>query len=176
MKKKALIIIGAVYLLLALFITACMLKRNDYGIINTKKYSYIVTDAIDKYDDNDLIRFPKKSNEYYLDKEAYYYDESKMLRKGTINEIKDNLFTIDGVVNYNVLIIGTPDKSYNLIGGIINTFTNKAIYLIFIILPVFILFVYEIYLFVFYLKETKQGKEDNNETNNITKEKKERKK
>ena len=165
MKRKSFLICGIIYTIIALIITGFLLIRNEYGVFETKNSYFLCDEAITEYRASSLVKFDKKINDEKVDKEVYYFDENKNIKKDSLESFNqdEKVFTVNNS-NYNYdNFLGIPSASFWGIGAIINFFTKKFVYLLFVIIPVTLLLGYEIYLLYLYIKNNKNKRELENE-------------
>lgn len=158
--KKTLNILIIIYVIVAIFVTTCLLFYNDYdttafgdktlvivkdNIGNFKKGSLLIVSDDNTYKENSQVF-------YYLAKSKKYY-----IKLGTVKEITTDTVTIDkNIINKNDIIgVNNNVIVLPLMGSILTLLESKWGYLIVIILPVLVAFIYEIYSI---LKEFKKSK------------------
>ena len=189
MKNKKLIIriIIGVFLLIyfSLIILLCtfILKENKYGISESKNKVYVIINKdneTDKYKNGSLVVVKKENINTIKEGSELFTYKSDESNKVYISIGKVEKISLDTNPKYYVLegdtgnyksnsIIGTQIKTINGIGSIINFFTNKIVFFIFVILPPLAFIMYEIY---FILKFLGVGENKNiKETEEILKEK-----
>ena len=189
MKNKKLIIriIIGVFLLIyfSLIILLCtfILKENKYGISESKNKVYVIINKdneTDKYKNGSLVVVKKENINTIKEGSELFTYKSDESNKVYISIGKVEKICLDTNPKYYVLegdtgnyksnsIIGTQIKTINGIGSIINFFTNKIVFFIFVILPPLSFIMYEIY---FILKFLGVGENKNiKETEEILKEK-----
>ena len=177
MKNKKLIIriIIGVFLLIyfSLIILLCtfILKENKYGISESKNKVYVIINKdneTDKYKNGSLVVVKKENiNTIKEGSELFTYKSVEKISLDT----NPKYYVLEGDTgNYKSnSIIGTQIKTINGLGSIINFFTNKIVFFIFVILPPLAFIMYEIY---FILKFLGVGENKNiKETEEILKEK-----
>ena len=164
MKKRVFLCIGVLYVIFSIIVTVFIFKRNENGAFETSDNLYVHSSKIEEYSSSSLVRFSKKDNiANMVDKEIYYFDSSKKVKKGkmTSYSTNDKVFVVDDDPHDVSLYLGIPNKEYKIVGAIISFFTNKIVFLIFIIIPVIVLLIYELYLLYRY----KRSRDNKNEKN-----------
>lgn len=158
--KKILNILIIVYIIVAIFVTTCLLFYNDYDTTAFgDKTLVIVKDNIGKFKKGSLL-IVGEDNTYKENSQVFYYlakSKKYYIKLGTVKEVNDDTVTInkdivnkDDIIGINNNIIVLP-----LMGSILTLLESKWGYLIVIILPVLLAFIYEIYSI---LKEFKKSK------------------
>lgn len=161
------LLIVAVYLVVAVFLTVCLLNYNKYHITELGKKSLIIVSDDDlepKYVKNDLVVVYKNNNEdiksgdYVFFYNAYQNQVSVNLGDVTgvrrVNE-KEYTYTMEGnlqVSSEYVIGASKTSKTYNGYGKILATLESKWGFLLIIILPILVLFIYQIYAVILEVK------------------------
>ena len=160
MKKEKFHIIIVFYIILAVFITTCLLSYNEYNYTEFGNIVLVtVDDETDNYSNKDLIIIPKNNKVMDNDK-VFYYEEVNgkyKVRFGLVNGMGDSYVTINDKNVDKDMVIANNKKIKQLagLGSILNFFESKWGYLCIIILPIFIAFIYEIYAIINVLKKEK---------------------
>ena len=161
--KVLLYILGIVYAVIAIFLTACLLKYNDYKITefgdtsliilnnnelspNFEKGSLLIVnkDNADKIEQGDSILF------YNTYGNQVTLSLGQVLVKEKINE-KETTYTVTGDVNISSqYLIGSVNdtKVYKGLGTILAILESRVGFLIVIIFPISLAFLYEIYVLI----------------------------
>jgi len=180
MTKIGKIILGllvTIYIVIAMFLTTCLLKYNDYKITEFgNKSLIIVSDDVleEEYKKGSLLIVDKKEDNIKKGDKIVFYNTyenqvsiaiSEVLTKETITD-KENTYTITG--DYDIsseFVIGsTKDvKVIPVLGTILSILESRVGFLIFIIFPITLAFLYQIYALVI---------EINNERKEVQKDKK----
>ena len=166
MKKKLLIITFILYIVIALIATKALLDRNEYGVYVTKSNYYICNGIIKEYDESSLVRFAKNVDyEKMVEEDIYYFNKDNELKVDKLVDYDKDTekLNINGDVYDKEVVLGRPDKAYQIVGSLLNIITSRAFYLIFVIIPILGLFIYEIYLLVQYMAQNKAGKDKDND-------------
>jgi len=159
-----------------IFITACILFRNDYGFTQFGEYTLVSLNKNDaKYiknakDGNLLI--VKKDKNIAVNDYIYYYatiDERYVIRTGAVEGVtKDDynsLYNIKTTISSkkpvkisvnNKRVLGTAATQYEKLGDILEFLETRVGFLIFVLLPIMLVFVYQIYIFVVLLNYEKK--------------------
>lgn len=174
--KKVLKIIGiffgAIYCLIAITLTVCLLNYNDYNITELGDKSLIIVrdDELEpNYQKGDLVIVKKNLNrEINIGDKIFFYNANEgqvtvnlgnVISKVNITK-KETTFTMNG--DYPIsseYVIGktSTSKVYHKLGSILSTLESKFGFLFLIIFPILVLFIYEIYAVI---KEIKSPDEE----------------
>ena len=149
-----------IYLVLAVFSTICLLKKNEYGYPQFNDKTLIVIDEKSSYfDSGDLIVLKKpNNNDVNINDPVFFYDTdfrkntiniANVINKDVINE-NETTFYVNGKSFSSSSLIGkvTDSVKYPFIGKVLNVLTSRWGFFFIIIVPFFILFIIE--LFVIY--------------------------
>lgn len=165
MKIKRIIIglLLTVYLLVAVFLTACLLTYNDYKISVFGDKSLIIVKNDDfepNYKKGSLLIVKKNNNEdIRVNDDIFFYNTyknqivvsySRVVKTEKITDTQTT-YTITG--NYELssdYVIGKADttKVINNVGNVMSFLESRWGFLLLIVLPISMLFVYEIYVVV----------------------------
>lgn len=165
MKIKRIIIglLLTVYLLVAVFLTACLLTYNDYKISVFGDKSLIIVKNDDfepNYKKGTLLIVKKNNNDdikvndniffYNTYKNQIVVSYSQVIKTEKITDTQTT-YTITG--NYELssdYVIGKADttKVINNVGNIMSFLESRWGFLLLIVLPISMLFIYEIYIVV----------------------------
>ncbi len=154
------LLIVAVYLVVAVFLTVCLLNYNKYHITELGKKSLIIVSDDDlepKYVKNDLVVVYKNNNEdiksgdYVFFYNAYQNQVSvnlgKIIKSTRVNE-KEYTYTLEGNLEVSSqYVIGKSEtsKAYSNMGLVLKVLESRLGFLLIIILPILVLFIYQIY-------------------------------
>ena len=171
MMKKVVKILGviviAVYMAVAIFLTVCLLNYNDYNITELGKNSLIIVSDNDlepDYKKNDLVVVYKNNNEdiYNGDKIFFYnaYQNKVSVNLGKVvgvQRINDSEYTymMEGDLPVSSqYVVGKMEtsKTYPGVGKILSILESKWGFLFVIIFPILILFIYQIYAVIVEMK------------------------
>lgn len=177
MKKVLKIVLGvviSVYVIVAIFLTACLLNYNKYGQTEFKNSTLVIIDSDelkDYYKEGSLVVVKKtpiidvKTGDYIFFYNTYgsqvsisYTDVEKVEK---ISDKEYSYILKGGKVLSSKNLIGKAETSkvYKGVGGTLKLLSSKLGFLLFIIFPILIAFVYEIYALVREFKNSKNGKE-----------------
>lgn len=158
MRKIIFDVVVVVYIIVTVFVTACLLSYNDYDVSTFGDTSFIIADKdFSKFKKNDLIIVSKKSldNAKNGDQVLYYKksDDNEVISVSKIKEInkiseKETAYDLEDESRLSSkYIIGTVSdtKAFSVFGNILNVLESKWGYLLIIIFPIFLAFFYEIY-------------------------------
>lgn len=189
--KILLSILIIIYASVAMFLTACLLKYNDYKIteFGSKSLVIVADDVLEEdYKKGSLLIVEKDESNINAGDNIIFYNTyenqvsislSEVLSKKEITE-KENTYTIAGDydISSEYIIGSTKDvKVIPVFGSILNVLESRVGFLIFIIFPITLSFLYQIYAIVIEVKESKEDKktEEEQQENKKTKKQKEEK-
>jgi len=164
------IIIGAlvtVYLIVAVFLTACLLAYNDYNISVFGDKSFIIVKNDDFEPDYKkgtlLIVTKNKNDDIKVNDDIFFYNKyknqitvshSKVTKTEKLSNI-ETTYTVIGEDNDDYYVssenvIGKADttKVINNVGSVLGLLESRWGFLFIIVLPISVLFIYEIYIIV----------------------------
>ena len=146
------LLIVAVYMVVAVFLTVCLLNYNKYHITELGKKSLIIVSDDDlepKYVKNDLVVVYKNNNEdiksgdYVFFYNAYQNQVSvnlgKIIKSTRVNE-KEYTYTLEGNLEVSSqYVIGKSEtsKAYSNMGLVLKVLESRLGFLLIIILPIF---------------------------------------
>lgn len=161
------LLIVAVYMVVAVFLTVCLLNYNKYHITELGKKSLIIVSDDDlepKYVKNDLVVVYKNNNEdiksgdYVFFYNAYQNQVSvnlgKIIKSTRVNE-KEYTYTLEGNLEVSSqYVIGKSEtsKAYSNMGLVLKVLESRLGFLLIIILPILVLFIYQIYAVILEIK------------------------
>lgn len=179
------IIFGALltmYLIVAVFLTACLLTYNDYKISVFGDKSLVIVENNDfepEYKKGSLLIIKKNNNdEIKVNDEIFFYNtynnqisvsHSKVLNVQKVTDT-ETTYTITGNQPISSeYIIGKADttKVIDNVGDILSLLESRWGFLFMIVLPISVLFIYEIYVIV---KEIVRPEEDKKTVKEVVKE------
>lgn len=160
-------VILGVYIVVALFTTVCLLKRNDYIVTELGNNSLLIIKDDDKeysLEKDSLYVVDKNTvNDAKVGDNVFFYNQynhevsvnvAKVLKVENINE-NEKTFTMAGdltISSQNVIGVQDTSKCYASVGGILNKLESKWGFLGLIILPILVLFIYQIYAVIMEIK------------------------
>lgn len=154
MKKIIISGLVAIYIVIMVLVTICLLKYNDYNVTEFKNTTLIIPGKteIKKYSKNDLLFVKKvKISQIKAGDDVFYYNILGKDLKIEIGEVtaideseKAQSLVIDGSKNQSEYVFGKTSevKKIPFLGAILQLLTSKIGYLIAIILPIFFIFIY----------------------------------
>lgn len=161
------LIVIVVYMVVAVFLTVCLLNYNKYNITELGKNSLIIVkddDLEPSYKKNDLVVVYKNNNEDIKvgDKIFFYnaYQNQVSVNLGDVTGVrrvneKEYTYTMEGnlqVSSEYVIGASKTSKTYNGYGKVLATLESKWGFLFIIILPILVLFIYQIYAVILEVK------------------------
>lgn len=174
MKKFILNIIFIIYLIIAIFVTVCLLSYNDYKVTVLGNTSFvIVTDSKMQpdYNKGDLV-LVENSDEIQAGEKVFYYNtynEQIKVKIGTITEVVEEdegkiIYAIDDgehKVSSEFVIgqVSTANSIQNL-GTVLGILESKWGFLFLIVLPALLAFVNQIMVVASGIKEARETEKD----------------
>lgn len=151
MKKKLWHVCIILYVLLSVFITACLLMYNEYNVteFGNKILVMVENDTTGEFQKGDLI-IATKNKDYQKDDYVFYYisrEKNYFINYGLIESEKNDAVVINSDVIDKKEVIGTTKNAIVIptVGSILSLLESKWGYLCVIILPILIAFLYEVY-------------------------------
>ncbi len=183
MKRVFFNIIFMIYLVIAIFVTVCLLSYNDYKVSEFGTVSFVIVPdnkLNPDFNKGDLAIIDKADGLEVGDKFLYYdvYNEQVMIRLGTINDIDDsNEFDVKYLIDdgeYEIsdeYVIGPASTATIMpnVGTVLGIIESRWGFLFLIVLPALIAFVNQIMVVATGIKQAKkeikeEAKEDKKET------------
>ena len=160
------------YIVIAVFVTACLMCYNDYKITVFGDYSLIIIEDDDlgaNFQKGDLVVVKKNSyDEVKPNSYAFFYNTyeskvsvnlGKLVNKHEVNE-NEATYTIEGDYSLSSeYFIGLSDTAviYRKVGAVLSVLESRYGFLGLIVLPILVAFIYEIYAIV---QEIRHPEED----------------
>ncbi len=166
MKKIISNTIFTLYIIIAVFVTICLLSYNDYKVSVFGDTSFIIVSdnkLEPVFNKGDLVIIGNDEEIEVNDQVLYYntYNEQIKVRLGTVTDVKKEAsetdYSIDGVDYSSKLIIGKVSnaKFMKNAGTVLGIFESKWGFLFLIVLPALLAFVNQIIVVISGIKETK---------------------
>lgn len=173
MKKTILNIIFVIYLVIAVFVTICLLSYNQFKVTEFGDYSLIIVtdDALaPDFNKGDLVIVDKSIDVLPGDKAFFYdtYDRQIEIRLGEVVDLEkvtetESTFTFEGdrKISSEYVLGGKISTSVIPgIGSVLNVLESKWGFLFLIVLPALLAFFYQITVVISDIKNSKSDKED----------------
>lgn len=158
-----------IYVILAIFITICLLSYNEYKVTEFGEYSLLLIDNRDlepDFEKGDLV-IPDKTQKIEVGDKMFFYNtyssrpDISMAEVIRIDDMGDEaLYTVEG----NILIeeedvIGESSTATKIskLGGILGLLESKWGFLILVVFPSLIAFLYEIAELISELRNSKKN-------------------
>ena len=175
MKKTITNIIFIIYVVIAVFVTICLLSYNQFKVTEFGDYSLvIVTDdeMAPDFNKGDLV-IVDKSQEVLPGDKAFFYDTYNRqieIRLGEVNDLErvtetESTYTFDGdhKVSSEYVLGGENTASVIPVAGtILSVLESKWGFLFLIVLPVLLMFFHQITVVIADLKNSKDDKVEKN--------------
>lgn len=175
MKKTILNIIFVIYVVVAVFVTICLLSYNQFKVTEFGDTSLvIVTDneMIPDYNKGDLIIIDKSQQVLTGDKAFFYdtYNRQIEVRLGEVTDLEkvtetESTYTFEGdhKVSSEYVLGGENGVSViPIVGTVLSVLESKWGFLFIIVLPALLLFFHQISVVVSDIRNSKDDKEENN--------------
>lgn len=174
MKKLISNIIFIIYLIVAIFVTVCLLSYNDYKVTVLGNTSFVIvsdTKMEPDYSKGDLV-IVENSNEIEVGEKVFYYNiynEQIKVKLGTITEVtKENdskiIYTIDDGEHRisSEFVVGPASTASAMqnVGTILGILESKWGFLFLIVLPALLAFVNQIMVVASGIKEAREADKD----------------
>lgn len=172
MKKTISNVIFVIYVIIAVFITICLLSYNEFKVTEFGNYSLvIITDEEMKpdYNKGDLVIVDKSQDVLPGDK-AFFYDTYNRKIEVKLGEVEDlervteteNTYTFEG--NHKVsseYVLGGENSAsvIPVLGTVLNILESKWGFLFLIVLPVLLMFFHQVTVVIGDIKNSKNNKE-----------------
>ena len=172
MKKAIGNILFAIYGIIAVFTTICLLSYNEYKVTEFGSYSLIIInddELAPQYNKGELVLVDNKNNKNIkIGDQIFFYNTNnkevnvsiaKVLNKEAISS-QESSFTIDGNDIISSKAVIGPTSTVKVIknaGTILGIVTSKWGFLFLIVLPSLIAFLYEISVVFTEIKESKKS-------------------
>lgn len=166
-----------VWLVIAIFVTVCLLSYNDFKVSTFGKYSLIIMDSDEyepEYMEGDLLVVKRNSDaKINVGDTVFYYNTSKdsdvtvytdqVQAKNEITR-SETTYTLNDTKVSGDYVIGTKQstKKYHKLGAILNVLKSKWGYMFFVIFPTLFATIYELILII---EMSRSNKKKNNNQN-----------
>lgn len=162
-----------IYVIVAVFLTACLLTYNDYKISEFGKTSFVIVKNEDfepNYKKGSLLIIKKNDNsEIKVNDEIFFYNtyknqvsvsHSKVVKVQKVTDTETTFVLAGDYPLSSQYVIGKADttKVINNVGTYMSVLESRWGFLFIIVLPISVLFIYEIYVIV---KEIARPDDDN---------------
>ena len=157
MKKILSNILFVIYVVIAVFVTVCLLSYNDFKVTEFGDYSLVIItdDEMEpNYKKGDLVIINKQDDIITGRKAFFYntYDRKIEIKLGTVEAIKnvsnsETTYTLEGGRDISgEYLLGPVDtvEIIPVVGGILNVLESKWGFLFLIVLPSLLAFIYQI--------------------------------
>lgn len=170
--KLLLGILGVLYAIVVVFLTACLIQYNDYKITEFGKYSLIIVDddSLEPQFDKGSLAVVEKNefSDVNVGDDIFFYNTyesqinvsvAKVIGTEKITDT-ETTFVLEGDYSLSSeYFIGKVEttSTYKGVGNVLGVLESRYGFLFLIVLPVLVAFIYEIYAIV---KEIKNPSED----------------
>lgn len=152
MKKKIIEIILLLFIIFEFIATYCLLSFDNYNVLETKNYNYLIYNGNEYFNNGSLVRFKKMDNCVNIKEgeNLYYVLSPDIVLKGIVSKREENMDNDAIIISDNYTkcdrMLGKEYKEYKNIGKFINFVTNRKVYFFLILLPTVGLLIYEVFL------------------------------
>lgn len=157
MKKVLLNIVFGVYIIIAIFVTICLLSYNEYKVTEFGDYSLIIisdNNISENFNKGDLVIVDKKAL-INVGQKVFFYNTSSMNVEINLGEIvnqekittTETTYTLEGdykISSQNVIGPEQPATIIKGMGTVLAILESKWGFLFLIVLPALIAFLYQI--------------------------------
>jgi hypothetical protein len=155
MKKVILNIVIAIYAIIAITITVCLLSYNDYKVTMFGSTSLVIIDNESlkpDYVSGDLV-LVDRDKEIEIGDEIFFYNSQAVISLAKVTEIQEvtdtqTTYVLEGdkPISSDVLIGNAKDtKVIGMIGNVLRVLESKWGFLILVVLPAVLAFLYEVF-------------------------------
>lgn len=164
-------IIVVAWLIVAIFVTVCLLSYNDYRVIKFGNSSLLIMDSDElepDFHEGDLLIVKRNSDKMInVNDKVFYYNTAKdsntLIYTGTVNDKREvtkteTTFDVEGQKVSSEHIIGKFDtvKVFHNFGTILGVFTSKWGFMFLVIFPTLFAIIYEIIAIFEAVREAKK--------------------
>lgn len=172
MKKILTNLIFGIYVIIAVFVTVCLLSYNQFKVTEFGDYSLVIIDNDElspEYQKGDLV-LVDKSKKIETGQRVFFYNTYEQEVHITIGEVTDiekvtnteSTYTLGGERKISSeYVLGSADNvtKFAVLGTVLGILESKWGFLFIIVLPALLAFIYQIGVVISELRETKEGKE-----------------
>lgn len=178
MKNKIISVLIAIWIVVAIFTTVCLLSFNKYRVAEFGKYSIFTvdTDILEPNFSEGSLLITKKTNHKHINPgdNIFYYDSDSsaaVVNIGTVTQ-KEEVTATEATLtmqNENKIsmsyVLGKEDSATSIpvLGTILSIIESKWGYMFLVIFPTILIFVYEVYAVIVEIKKTKNNPEPEDE-------------
>ena len=156
----------ALYAIMAIFVTACLLNFNEYRITEFGNKSLLIlkSNLDTNYVKGDLLVVTKDNGDDVTEGDKiFFYNaaENYLINYATVVEVDENnnnhVFKVDALYNvYMDYYVGKNVKRYQGLGTLLGFLESKWGFLLMIVLPTLVAVIYEIYLIILEIIDIKR--------------------
>lgn len=176
MKNKIVSFFVAVWIVVAIFTTVCLLSFNKYRVAEFGKYSIFTvdTDILEPDFSEGTLLITKKTNHKHIDlgDDVFFYDSGSketVVNVGTVTKKAEVTVTEATLTMQNddkistSYVLGKTDSATAIpvLGTILSIIESKWGYMFFIIFPTILIIVYELFAVINEIKTLKETSKEN---------------
>ena len=179
MKRIITNFIFGIYVIIAVFVTVCLLSYNQFKVTEFGDYSLVIIDNDElapQYQKGDLAIVDKSKKAEIGERVFFYntYDQEVHITVGEVTDIEkvtntESTYTLEGERKISSqYILGPADNTikFAMLGTVLSILESKWGFLFIRVLPALLAFVYQISIVVSEIKESKEEKAETQGTNN----------
>lgn len=169
MKKTLTNIIFGVYVVIAVFVTVCLLSYNEFKVTELGNYSLVVVtdnEMIPNFNKGDLLIIDKSVPVFTGDNAFFYdtYNRQIEVRLGKVQDLEkvtetESTYTFEGEHKVSSEYVLGGENGTSLIPGVgtvLNILESKWGFLFIIVLPALLMFFHQIMVVIGDIKESKE--------------------
>lgn len=169
MKRFLLNTLFGIYVVVAVFVTICLLEYNNYNVTEFGDYSLVIIpneEAVSEFKKGDLILVNKKGKIEVGQKVFFYntYNEKIEISLATVTDIEkvtnvEYTYTLEGerkISGQYVLGPASPVTVVRGVGTVLKILESKWGFLFIIVLPALLAFIYQIGVVISEIKNNKE--------------------
>lgn len=169
MKKTLTNIIFGVYVVIAVFVTICLLSYNEFKVTELGNYSLVVVtdnEMIPNFNKGDLLIIDKSVPVFTGDNAFFYdtYNRQIEVRLGKVQDLEkvtetESTYTFEGEHKVSSEYVLGGENGTSLIPGVgtvLNILESKWGFLFIIVLPALLMFFHQIMVVIGDIKESKE--------------------
>lgn len=173
MKKTILNIIFVIYVIIAVFVTVCLLSYNQFKVTEFGNYSLVIISdntLEPDFHNGDLVIVDKSIDVLPGDKAFFYdtYDRQIEIMLGKVEDLEkvtetESTYTFEGERKISSEYVLGGENATSVIpgvGAVLNVLESKWGFLFLIVLPALLAFFYQITVVISDIRNSKEDKDD----------------
>ncbi len=173
MKKTILNIIFVIYVIIAVFVTICLLSYNQFKVTEFGNYSLVIindNELAPDFNNGDLVIVDKSIDVLPGDKAFFYdtYDRQIEIMLGEVEDLEkvtetESTYTFEGERKISSEYVLGGENATSVIpgvGAVLSVLESKWGFLFLIVLPALLAFFYQITVVISDIRNSKEDKDD----------------